>query len=129
MERLLAGEKSMLIRGAAGRKLPHGRVFENDTLYFINNDAEGLIKASGVVSAVINSEKMTPEESVALVDQHADKLRLSSQQYQRWAGKRYLVFIEVTSVTEVEPFPIDKSNYDNMEDWLPVIDINSVKLK
>ena len=37
MERLLSGEKSMIIRGAAGRKMPHGRVESGDTLYLINN--------------------------------------------------------------------------------------------
>ena len=32
LEKLLAGEKSMIVRGATGRKLPHGRVHPGDTL-------------------------------------------------------------------------------------------------
>ena len=31
---ILDGFKTMIIRGAAGRKLPHGRVSEGDVLYF-----------------------------------------------------------------------------------------------
>jgi hypothetical protein len=38
----------------------------------------------------------------------------------RWSGKRYLVLIEVENVTAVEPFEIDRSQYGNMDDWLPV---------
>ena len=57
MEKLLNGEKSMIIRGATGRKLPYGRVNVGDNLYFIINNAEGLLKAKGVVSSVFHSEK------------------------------------------------------------------------
>ena len=32
MEKLLSGSKSMIIRGAAGRKLPYGRVNKGDEL-------------------------------------------------------------------------------------------------
>ena len=35
LEQLLAGSKRMIVRGAAGRKLPHGRVHAGDTLYLI----------------------------------------------------------------------------------------------
>ena len=35
LERILAGEKTMVVRGAAGRKIPHSRVFAGETLYFM----------------------------------------------------------------------------------------------
>ncbi len=34
-EKLRDGSKTMIIRGAAGRKLPYGRVNRGDVLYFI----------------------------------------------------------------------------------------------
>lgn len=45
MDKLLSGEKTMVIRGAAGRKVPHGRVNVGDILFFINNNGEGIVKA------------------------------------------------------------------------------------
>ena len=45
---LLDGSKSMINRGATGRKLPYGCVPENYVLYFINNNAEGLVKVTYV---------------------------------------------------------------------------------
>ena len=53
---------------------------------------------------VFNSDKMTKEESAELVNENQDVLQLSSQQEKRWAGKRYLVLIEVEDVSEIEPF-------------------------
>ncbi|UCH03160.1 MAG: hypothetical protein JSV20_05140 [Candidatus Bathyarchaeota archaeon] len=34
LDALLVGRKTMIIRGATGRKLPYGRVYGNDVLYF-----------------------------------------------------------------------------------------------
>lgn len=128
LELLLSGQKTMIIRGATGRKIPYGRVDQGDVLYFINNNAEGLILARAKVVSVFNSDKMTEVESAKLIENHQDKLQLTKKQFERWAGKRYLVLIEVSEVEVVEPFRIDKSNYGNMDDWLPVQIIDNVRI-
>jgi len=127
LESLLDGSKTMIIRGAAGKKLPYGRVDSGDKLYFIRNNGEGKVCGRAEVSWVLNSEKMDPEQSMALVEKYQEQLRLTPKQHQKWAGKRYLVLVQVKDVRPVEPFLIDKSNYGNMDDWLPVGDIQSVR--
>lgn len=128
LEKLLSGEKSMLIRGAAGRKMPHGRVHAGDILYFINNNGEGKVQARGSVIHTFHSEKLTEVESQVLISDNLPKLRLTEKQLQRWSGKRFLVLVEVNQVESISPFEIDKSGYGNMDDWLPVDTINSVKM-
>jgi hypothetical protein len=129
LENLLSGSKTMIIRGATGRKLPHGRVDKGDILYFINNNAEGMVRAKAKVKSAFHSGKMTEDESSALVEQNQPQLRLTEKQVTRWAGKRYIVLIEVADVKEIPPFAIDKSNYGNMDDWLPVGKIDSVAMR
>jgi hypothetical protein len=125
---LVSGKKKMIIRGAAGRKIPYGRVSEGDMLYFLNNDAAGLIKAKAKVKSVHNSEALTKEESVKLIENHQAKLQLTERQLKRWTGKRYLVLIEVEQVKEVKVFRVDKSDFGNMDDWLPVGHIDEIKI-
>ena len=120
LENLVKGNKSMIIRGASGRKLPHGRVIEGDILYFINNNGEGEVKARGIVSYVLNSDKLSEEESFETIIRNQDKLQLPDEQFEKWAGKRYLVLIGLDDIEEVKPFRIDKRNFTNMDDWLPV---------
>lgn len=127
MKNLLEGRKSMIVRGATGRKLPYGRVNEGDFLYFINNNGEGKIKARGVVSDVVNSEKMVEKESMDLLKSNQVRLHLSDEQFARWGGKRYLVLVGVKEVEEVKPFEIDKSDYGNMDDWIVVEEIKNVR--
>jgi hypothetical protein len=81
------------------------------------------------VSNVINSKKMTETESRSFIESHQDMLLLTDAQLARWGGKRYIVLIEVTDVRETDPFGIDKSGYGNMDDWLPVGNIESVRLR
>ena len=127
LEKLLDNRKSMIIRGAMGRKLPYGRVNIDDVLYFINNNAEGKIRAKGIVSSVINSEKMGKEESVALLEKYQNKLQLTDNQLQRWGGKRYIVLIEVTNIQKIELFTFNKSKYRTMDDWLIVEKIENIR--
>ena len=127
LDLLIAGEKNMIIRGATGRKMPYGRVDPGDVLYFINNNAEGVVRAKASVTSVFNSEKMAKEESAQLVESNQGKLQLTPQQFKRWAGKRYIVLIEIGQFEEIPSFEIDKSDFGNMDDWLPVEQIDTVK--
>ena len=126
-EKLLDNRKSMIIRGAMGRKLPYGRVNIDDVLYFINNNAEGKIRAKGIVSSVINSEKMGKEESIALLEKYQNKLQLTDNQLQRWGGKRYIVLIEVTNIQKIEPFAFNKNKHRDIDDWLIVEKIENIR--
>lgn len=126
LDKLLLGRKSMILRGATGRKLPYGRINVGDTLYFINNNAEGLIKAKGGVLFVFNSEKMNTDESIALLKKNQDKLQLTDKQLQRWGGKRYIVLVEVSDIEKIKPLVFDKKKYRTMDDWLIVENIEAI---
>ncbi len=129
LENLKSGQKTMIIRGAMGRKLPYGRVNKSDILYFIENKGDGLVKGKAIVEEVFNSEKLTKEQSIEIVEKHQDKLFLNKGLEKRFAGKRYLALITIKGFEELEPFKIDRSDYGNMDDWLPVENIETVILK
>jgi len=129
LDNLKSGKKTMIIRGATGRKLPYGRVHKGDILYFIENKGDGLVKAKARVKDVFNSEQHTRTESEELVNHNQNRLLLDSGMLKRFSGKRYLVLIIIEDFEELVPFKIDRSQYSNMDDWLPVEDINKVKIK
>ena len=128
LEHLAQGTKKMIIRGAMGRKMPYGRVHAKDTLYFIENKGDGLVKAKATVSEVIETEKLAKEESIAMVERHQESLRLDAGLQKRFAGKRYLVLIRLEDVSMLDPFSIDRTAYGNMDDWLPVEQIDRVRI-
>lgn len=128
LKKILSGEKTMIIRGATGRKLPHGRVFEKDVLYFVENNGDAMIRAKAVVREVFCSDKLEVEASTALVTANQDALMLSPAQVKRWAGKRYLVLVTIEEACGIEPFELHKEAFGNMDDWLLVESIERVRV-
>jgi hypothetical protein len=127
LEKLVSKEKRMIIRGAAGRKLPYGRVFPGEVLWFIENKGDGLVRGKAVVKQVFNSGKLTAAEALHLIEENQATLNLSLDQVKRWSGKRYLVLIELENFALVELFAIDRSSFGNMDDWLVVHDVQILR--
>lgn len=128
LEKLLDGDKSMIMRGLAGRVAPYGMVDLGDMLYLIRNNAGGVIEAKARVTRVYNSKRLSREESVDLILRFQDKLQLNRKQLMRWGGKRYLVLIEVDEIQRLSPIRIDRSGFSGVHDWLPINNINSIKV-
>jgi len=54
------------------------------------------------VKSVFNSDPLSKDESISLVRDNQDKLQLSDKQFQRWAGKRYIVLIDVINTRDIK---------------------------
>lgn len=126
LEKLLSKEKTMIIRGAAGRKCPlGGRAKVGDKVYFVQTGGDLAVTHKAIISTVIESEKMTAEESVEFVKKYEKELNLSEEQHKRWAGKKFLAVYEISNLEEIEPFKYNREN--NMDDWIITDDINKIR--
>lgn len=123
LAKILAGKKTMVVRGAAGRKIPHSRVFEGETLYFMEKGT-AQISAKATVKQVENFAKLTEEEITKALEEHQDKLNLSEKQKIRW-HKKFLCLVEFTNVETIEP-PLAFDRQGNMDDWLIIEKIEDV---
>ncbi len=125
LQKLISQEKTMIIRGAAGKKVPlGGRVKEGDMLYFVETGSNLMITHRAMVKQVIETDKMTEDESVRFVAFYQDKLKLASHQIERWAGKKFLCLVEVHPLEVLEPFYYHREK--NMDDWIILDDVRSV---
>lgn len=122
LDKILDGTKTMIIRAAAGRKIPHSRVFEGETLYFMKKGS-GNISAMATVKSVQNYIKLSEDEICNILTQNQDKLNLSKKQQERW-HKKCMCLVEFTDVKEIEALTFDRQN--NMDDWLIIDKIEDV---
>ncbi|MGM0123772.1 hypothetical protein IGI37_001146 [Enterococcus sp. AZ194] len=126
LEKLLSKEKSMIIRGAAGKKVPlGGRAKVGDAVYFVETGGDLMVHYRGLISHVIETEKMTPDESIAFVDQYEKELNLSKDQYKRWAGKKFLALYTIDKIEQIESFKYRRDS--NMDDWIITESIDTIK--
>lgn len=122
LEKILDGIKTMIVRGAAGRKIPHSRVFESETVYFMKKGT-GKVSAMATVVSVQNYVKLTENEIVKTLEDNQSLLNLSSKQKERW-HKKCLCIVEFKDVKEISPLEFDHQS--NMDDWLIIEKIEDV---
>lgn len=127
LQKLLNNEKTMIIRGAAGRKSPlGGRAKIGDDIFFIETDGDMNVSYKAIISDIVESEKMTEEESVAFVKRYEKDLNLSKAQYERWAGKKFLAVYKISDLVRIDTFKYRRDS--NMDDWIITDDINKIKV-
>lgn len=122
LDKILDGTKTMVVRGAAGRKIPHSRVFAGEELYFMEKGT-AKITAKAVVKDVENFVKLSDEEIDEVLEKNQQKLNLSEKQKKRW-HKKCLCLVEFQDVEQIEP--LDFEHQGNMDDWLILEKIEDV---
>lgn len=122
LEKILDGSKTMIVRGAAGRKIPHSRIFDDEILYFMKKGSKK-ISAKARVKNVQNFLKLTDQEIKETLEKNQDKLILSEKQKERW-HKKCLCLIEFDNLEEITPLDFDHQG--NMDDWLIIEKIEDV---
>ncbi len=122
LDKIVSGAKTMVVRGAAGRKIPHSRVFDSETLYFMEKGT-AKISATATVKSVQNYVKLREDEIAKILEDNQSKLNLSQKQKERWR-KKCLCLVEFENVKQIEPLDFDHQN--NMDDWLIIEKIEDV---
>jgi len=84
-----------------------------------------LVTHKAIISNVIESYKMSFEESVAFIKKYEKELNLSKGQYNRWTGKKCLAVYEISNIESIEPFKYNREK--NMDDWIITDDINKIR--
>jgi hypothetical protein len=122
LDKILSGTKTMMIRAAAGRKIPHSRVLEKEKLYFMKKGT-AKITATATVKAVQNYVKLSEGEIEKILAENQEKLNLSKKQQERW-HKKCMCLVEFEKVQEISPLEFDHQG--NMDDWLIIEKIEDV---
>lgn len=122
LDKILSGTKTMIVRGAAGRKIPHSRVFAGETLYFMEKGTARIcVKAE--VRDVQNYVKLSEEEIDKVLNENQPKLNLSEKQKSRW-HKKCLCLVEFDQVESIPELEFEHQG--NMDDWLILDKIEDV---
>ncbi len=122
LDKILSGEKTMVIRGSVSRKIPHSRVFIDDILYFTVKGSN-TITAKAIVKDVENYSKLSLEDIEKVLEDNAYKLNLTPNQVKK-VKKQCLCLVEFQDVESISP--MEFVNKRVMDDWLIVEDIKNI---
>ncbi len=122
LEKIMDGIKTMIIRGATGRKIPHSRVFTGEKLYFMEKGTAKITASANVVD-VQNYIKLSDSEIDKTLEDNQKTLNLTEKQKKRW-HKKCLCLVGFNNVETIKPLEFDHQG--NMDDWLIIEKIEDV---
>lgn len=123
LDKIVNGERTILLRGSASRRIPHSRIFINDELYFVEK-GENISYYHAIVGNTDFYSKLTNEEIDNIFNKNLDKLNLSSDEEKKWK-KKCITLIEFNNLEKIDGIKIP--NYTALEDWIMVNDINELE--
>jgi len=112
----------MIVRGAAGRKIPHSRVSKGEDLYF-RKKGSAKITSTATVKTVQNYVKLLDSDITQTLASNQSKLNLSKKQCDRW-HKKCLCLVEFENLRPIDSLDFDRQG--NMDDWLIIENIKDV---
>jgi hypothetical protein len=124
MDRLLSGDRTMIVRGSLGRRLPYGKVGPGDMLFFATGNGRNVVKATAGVQNVLETQMLSGGEASALLERYKGQLSLADAEADKWSRKKYLTLVEIDRVSPVVPFTIDARGDE--DDWLALDDIDVI---
>lgn len=125
LDKIVNGERTILLRGSASRRIPHSRIFINDELYFVEKGSNEAMYHAHVTNAESYS-KLTSMEIDKIFDENCDKLNLCDEEINKWK-KKCICVIEFDNLESIEPVNI--GNYTPLEDWIMVNDLSELKMR
>jgi len=123
LDKIISSKKTMVIRSASGRKIPHSRVFKGEVLYFMEKGTAE-ISARATVVSVQNFIKLTENEIDKVFSDNENKLLLTDKQKERW-HKKCICLVEFDNIEVLDPV-LHFEKQSNMDDWLIVEKIEDV---
>lgn len=125
LEKIMNKTKTMIIRSAVGRKIPHSRVFKGEVIYLMKKGTSK-ITAVATVKQVENYTKLTEEEINQVLLKHEAALNLSKNERKRW-HKQCICLVEIENIKPIDALDFDHKK--NMDDWLIIEKIEDVLVK
>ena len=122
LDKIINGERTVLLRGNNSRRIPHSRIYVNDELYFVEKGSNKSFYHAVVKNAESYS-KLTSMEIDKIFDEYSGLLNLCDEEIDKWK-KKCLCIIEFGDLEKIEG--LDIPNYTPLEDWIMVSDLSEL---
>lgn len=122
LDKIINGERTMLLRGSTTRRVPNSRIFINDELYFVNK-GENVSYYHALVTNAESYRGLTEIEIDRIFDKISDKLNLCDKEINKWR-KKCLCTIEFTDLKKIDGLNIP--DYPPVTDWIMINNLNEL---
>lgn len=116
----------MIVQKIPPSQEPFAEVRSGDTLYFLRNTDESVVRVKATVLNAFLYQADTEKDMSLRLKELQVNLQLTEPQYDHWATKNRALFVEFEHVHKSALIRIDRNKYVGQSEWISIEDISSI---
>ena len=119
LEKILSGVKTMLVKEFDPADAPSHPVNPGDSLYFLKNKDERILRVKAVVVRVLCLGNNSDEDLSHALKELQPRLLLTEDQFNHWTAKRAVLLVEFEEASKIPVIKISPDKFKDRSDWIP----------
>lgn len=126
LEKILSGTKSMLVKEFDPAQPAEGLVRPGDSLYFLRNNGDCVVRVRATVVKVLPTEERSDEDLAHILKELQPRLQLTEEQYNYWSAKQRMLLVEFDSAQKIAVIHIASKKITDHSDWIPFKEFSQI---
>ncbi len=126
LEKILSGVKSMVVKEFDPAQSAGQLVRPGDSLYFLRNNDECVVRVKATVVRVLPTEERSDEDLSHILKELQPRLQLTEDQYNYWSEKRQALFVEFETAQKIPEFHITAGMATERTRWINFEEVHEV---
>ncbi len=118
LEKILSGIKNMVAREFDLTQSVEQLVRPGDSLYFLRNNGECVVRVIATVVRVLPTEERSDEDLAHILKELQPRLQLTEEQYNYWSAKQRMLLVEFGSAQKIAVIHIASDKITDHSDWI-----------
>ncbi len=118
LEKILSGIKTMLVKELDPAQAAAHPVGPGDSLYFVRNQDEWVLRVRATVVRVLISTNRLEEDLSHTLKEMQPRLQLTEDQYNYWSRKARVLLVEFESARKIDVIQVTPNESGDQTDWI-----------
>ncbi len=118
LEKILSGVKTMLVKELDAAQAPAHPVGPGDSLYFVRNKDEWVLRVRATVVRVLISANGLQESLSHTLKEMQPRLQLTEDQYNYWSGRPQVLLVEFESARKIDAIRVTPNQPADQTEWI-----------
>jgi hypothetical protein len=126
LEKILSGTKTMLIKELAPSQYDQQSVKPGDTLYFIRDKDENILRVQATAVRVLPIVNVLDEDLSHTLKEMQPRLQLTEDQYNYWSVKNQVFLVEFSAAQKIPVIQVATDKIVDPSDWMPFEEFSQI---
>jgi hypothetical protein len=126
LEKILSGTKSMVVKEFYPAQSAGQAVSPGDSLFFLRNNAECILRVKATVVGVLFLTNNTDEDLSHSLKELQPRLQLTEEQFNYWSAQKTVELVEFKCAQKIGIIQVALNKITNRADWVAFEELSQI---